>query len=137
MTSMGADGRRLVSGDGACGSGKTRGRRGIAVSPHVEASAGERVAGKWTAAEIDAGGRNSRSAAAGSIEGSRDPADLNRCTCEPRARRRSEGEGLGSFTDGEGARAAAMARRPVLQAVARAARHEKAWKLGCRRRGVR
>jgi hypothetical protein len=37
-------------------------------------------------------------------------------------RGRSEGERLGSFTDGEGARAAAMARRPTLQSGASAAR---------------
>jgi hypothetical protein len=86
------------------------------------ARAGNGGARQRATVEVDAGGRNSRSAAAGSIGGARDPADLNRCTCDPRARRRSEGEGLGSFTDGEGARAAAMARRPVLQAVARAAR---------------
>jgi hypothetical protein len=58
----------------------------------------------------------------GSIGGARDPADLNRCTCEPRARRRSEGKGLGSFTNDERARAAAIARQPALQAVARAVR---------------
>jgi hypothetical protein len=34
--------------------------------------------------------------------------------------RRSEKEGLGGFNDGEGARVAAMERRPVLQSVARA-----------------
>jgi hypothetical protein len=47
--------------------------------------------------------------------GRKDPADSNGYTCEPQARRRSEGERLGSFTDDEGARAVAMARRPALQ----------------------
>jgi hypothetical protein len=117
--------------------GKNKGKAGNCFLTTRRSFGGRESGGEVDGAEIDAGGRNSRSAAAGSIGGARDPADLNRCTCEPRARRRSEGEGLGSFTDGEGARAAAMARRPVLQAVARAARHEKAWKLGCRRRGVR
>jgi hypothetical protein len=121
---MGAEGRRSVAGERrrCVRLGKNKGKAGLAFSPHVEASTGERVAGKSPAVEIVVGGRNSRSAAAGSIGGARDPADLNRCTCEPRERRRSEGEGLGSFTDDEGARAAAMARRPALQAVARAAR---------------
>jgi hypothetical protein len=81
-----------------------------------------RAAGKTATVEIGAGGRNSRSAAAGSIGAARDPVKKNRCTSEPRARKRSEGEGLGSFTDGEGARAAAMAQRPAFQMVARVAR---------------
>jgi hypothetical protein len=38
--------------------------------------------------------------------------------------RRSEKEGLGGFTDSEGAQAAAMAWRPVLQSVARACEGE-------------
>jgi hypothetical protein len=75
----------------------------------------ERAAGKAATVEIGAGGQNSRSAVAHSIEAARDPANLKRCTCEPRARRRSEGQRLTSFTDGEGARAAAMARRSALR----------------------
>jgi hypothetical protein len=54
--------------------------------------------------------------------GAMDPVDSNRYTCEPQARRKNEGEGLGSFTDDGGARAAVMARRPALQSVAKAAR---------------
>jgi hypothetical protein len=54
--------------------------------------------------------------------GAMDLVDSNRYTCEPQARRRSEGEGLEGFTDDGGARAAAMARRPALQSVAKAAR---------------
>jgi hypothetical protein len=65
--------------------------------------------------EIDAGGRASTGGGGELDWGARDPADPNRYTCEPRARRRGEGELLRSFTDGEGARAAAMARQPALQ----------------------
>jgi hypothetical protein len=80
----------------------------------VEASAGERAAGKAATVEISAGGQKSRSAAASSVGGARDPANSNRYTCKL-PMRRSEGERLGSFTDDEGARAVAMARRPALQ----------------------
>jgi hypothetical protein len=73
---MGADGRRSASGGGACGSKKTKGR-GISFSPHIEASAGERAAGKSTAAEIDAGSRKLRTMAAGSVGAVRDPKELN------------------------------------------------------------
>jgi hypothetical protein len=72
-----------------------------------------RMARESTVAEIGAGGRTSTG---GEPDWSaRDPADLNGFTCEPQARRRSEGERSGSFTDDGGARAAAMARRPALQ----------------------
>jgi hypothetical protein len=74
---MGADGRWPASVDGACGSGKTKGRWGIAFSPHIEASAEERATGKSTTAEIDAGDRKSRTAAAGLVGAARDPAELN------------------------------------------------------------
>jgi hypothetical protein len=91
--------------------GKNKGEAGIAFSPHVEASAEERAAGKAATTKIDVGGRNSKTAAAGSVGGARDPADLNRRTSKPPMQRRSEGGELGRFTDGEGARTAAMARR--------------------------
>jgi hypothetical protein len=55
MAPKGADDRRPASGSAARGSGKTRGRRGIAFSPHVEASAGER-GGR----EVDGGGDQRR-----------------------------------------------------------------------------
>jgi hypothetical protein len=84
-------------------------------SLHVEASAGERAAGKTATVEISTDSRKLRSAAASSVRGARDPTNSNRYTCKLPMRRRSEGERLGSFTDDEGARAAAMARRPALQ----------------------
>jgi hypothetical protein len=74
-----------------------------------------RMARESTVAEIGAGGRTSTGGDGELDWGARDPADSNGYTCEPQARRRSEGERLGSFTDDEGARAAAMARRPALQ----------------------
>jgi hypothetical protein len=111
VASKGADGWRSTSGGGVRGSGKMKGRRGIAFSPHVEASAEKRAAGKAATAKIDVGGRSSKTAATGSVGGTRDPADLNRRMSKPPMRRRSEEGELGSFTDGEGARAAAMARR--------------------------
>jgi hypothetical protein len=122
VASKGADGWRSTSGGGVRDSGKMKGRRGIAFSPHVEASAEERAAGKAATAKIDVGGRNSKTAATGSVGGTRDPEDMNRRTSKPPMRRRSEEGELGSFTDGEGARAAAMARRLVLQSVTRRAR---------------
>jgi hypothetical protein len=73
-----------------------------------------RTARESTVAKIGAGGRTSTGGDGGPNWGARDPADSNGYTCEPQARR-SEGERLGSFTDDEGARAAAMARRPALQ----------------------
>jgi hypothetical protein len=79
----------------------------------------ERAAGKAATVKIDADDRNSKTAAASSAGGVRDPADLNRCTSKPPMQRSGEVE-LGSVIDGEEARAAAMARWPTLQAVARA-----------------
>jgi hypothetical protein len=78
--------------------------------------------------EEDDGGRDRRQRPAsmgggGELDlGAMDPVDSNRYTCEPQARRRNEGEGLGGFNDDGGARAAAMAWRPALQSVAKAAR---------------
>jgi hypothetical protein len=74
------------------------------------------------AVEIDAGGRASTDGGGELDWGARVPADSNGYTCEPRTRRRSEGERLRSFTDKEGARAAAMVRRPALQIGGKAAR---------------
>jgi hypothetical protein len=68
-----------------------------------------------TVAEIGAGGRTSTGGDSEPDWGARDPADSNGYTCGPQARRRSEGEMLGGFTNDGGARAAAMARRPALQ----------------------
>jgi hypothetical protein len=112
---MGANGRRPASGGAVCGSRELKREARRSFSPHVEASASERAAGKAATMEIGAGGRKSRSAAESSVGGARDPTDSNRYTCKLPMRRRSEGERLGSFTDDEGARAAAMARRPALQ----------------------
>jgi hypothetical protein len=81
----------------------------------VEASAGERTTEKTTAAEIDVGGRTSTGSDGEPDWGARDPVDSTGYTREPQARRRSEGERLGGITDDGGARAAPMARRPVLQ----------------------
>jgi hypothetical protein len=75
----------------------------------------ERETGEMVAVEIDAGGRASTGGGGELDWCERDPTDSNRYTCEPRARRKSEGERLRSFTDGEGSRAAAMARRTALQ----------------------
>jgi hypothetical protein len=58
-----------------------------------------RMARESTVAEIGAGGRTSTGSDGELDWGARDPADSNGYTCEPRARRRSEGERLGSFTD--------------------------------------
>jgi hypothetical protein len=49
-----------------------KGRRGIAFSPHVDASAEERATGEAVTAKIDAGGRSSRMTAASSVGGARD-----------------------------------------------------------------
>jgi hypothetical protein len=65
--------------------------------------------------EIDADGRASMGDGGELDWGARVPADSNGYTCEPWARRRSEGERLKSFTDSEGARAAAMVRRSTPQ----------------------
>jgi hypothetical protein len=73
------------------------------------------------AVEIDAGGRASTDGGGELDWGARVPADSNGYTCEPRTRR-SEGERLRSFTDGEGAWAAAMVLRPALQIGGKAAR---------------
>jgi hypothetical protein len=73
----GADGRRPGSGGWVRGSGKTKGRRGIVFSPHVEPSEGDRAAGETATAKIDTGGRISRTVAAGSVGAARDPAKLN------------------------------------------------------------
>jgi hypothetical protein len=80
----------------------------------------EKVAGEVATTKMDADSRNLKTAAAGSVGGAREPADLNRCMCKPPMRRRSEEGGLGGVTDGEEARAVAMARRSTPQAVARA-----------------
>jgi hypothetical protein len=61
---------------------------------------------------------------------------LNGRTDKPPMRRGSEEGRLESFTDSEGARAAAMARRPALQSVTRRARERggvEAWgvRRGC------
>jgi hypothetical protein len=74
----------------------------------------ERTARESAVAEIGAGGRTSTGGDGELDWGARDPADSNGYTCEPHARR-SEGERLGSFTNDEGARVAAMARRSTLQ----------------------
>jgi hypothetical protein len=76
--------------------------------------------GEAVTAKIDTGGRISKTAAAGSVGGARGPVDSNKSTSEPPMRTRSEEGGLGSFTDGKVARAAAMARRPALQSMTRA-----------------
>jgi hypothetical protein len=54
----GADGWRTASVGGINGSRKTKGRWRIAFSPHVEASAEERMVGQAATAKIDAGGWN-------------------------------------------------------------------------------
>jgi hypothetical protein len=100
---MGADGRWPASGGAVCGSGELKREATRSFSLHVEASAGERAAWKAATVEISAGGRKSRSAAASSAGGARDPVNSNRYTCMLPMRRRSEGERLGSFTDDEGA----------------------------------
>jgi hypothetical protein len=79
---MGADGRWPVSGGAVCGSGELKREAGRSFSPHVEASAGERAAGKAAAMEIGFAGRKSRSMAASSVGGARDPADSNRYMCK-------------------------------------------------------
>jgi hypothetical protein len=117
---MGVDGRWPASGGGVCGSGKTKGRQGIALLPHEEVLAGEKAVGEAATAKIDTSGRISKTAAVGSVGGARDPADLNKSTSEPPMRSRSEEEGLESFTDDEGARAAAMGRRLALRSVTQA-----------------
>jgi hypothetical protein len=99
---------------------KTKRRRGISFSPHVEASTEERATGEAATTKIDAGGRNSRTAVVRSVGDVRDPTNLNRCTSKLPMRRRSGSGELGSVTDGEEARAVAMARRPALQAAAMA-----------------
>jgi hypothetical protein len=88
---------------------KTKRRRGISFSPHVEASTEERATGEAATTKIDAGGRNSRTAAVRSVGDVRDPTNLNRCTSKPPMRRRSGRGELGSVTDGEEARAVAIA----------------------------
>jgi hypothetical protein len=104
-----ADSRRRASVGGACGLKKTKRRRGISFSPHVEASTEERATGEAATTKIDAGGRNSRTAAVRSVGDVRDPTNLNRCTSKPPMRRRSGRGELGSVTDGEEARAVAIA----------------------------
>jgi hypothetical protein len=72
------------------GSGETKRGWGKAFSAHVEASVGERAAGKAAMAKIDTGDRNLKTAAVSSVGGTRDPTNLNRCLCKPPMRRRSE-----------------------------------------------
>jgi hypothetical protein len=67
MAPKGAVGRRPASSDAACSSGRNERGAGIAFSPHADALAEERAAGKSTAEEIGADGRASRAAAASSI----------------------------------------------------------------------
>jgi hypothetical protein len=67
MASKGADGWWSASGGGVCGSGKTKGRRGIAFLPHEKVLAREKVSGEVATAKIDGGGRISKMAAAGSV----------------------------------------------------------------------
>jgi hypothetical protein len=124
VASKGADDRRPTSGGGACGSGEMKRRRGIAFLPHEEELAGERAVEEAATTKIDTDGRTSRAEAASSVGDARDPVDSNKSVSEPRMRRRSEEEEFGSFTDGEGARAAAMAWRPTLRSVARACESE-------------
>jgi hypothetical protein len=66
--SMGANGLRPASGGASYGLGELKRKAGRSFSLHVEASASEGAAEKTTAAEIDAGGRLQRAAAASSIK---------------------------------------------------------------------
>jgi hypothetical protein len=74
VVSKGENGRRPASGGGACGSGKTKIRRGIGFLPHEEELAGERVA---VTAKIDTGVRTSKAATTISVGDARDPVDTN------------------------------------------------------------
>jgi hypothetical protein len=56
----GGVGRRPASGGAACGSGRNKREVGIIFSPHVEALAEERAAGKTATTKIDAGGPSSK-----------------------------------------------------------------------------
>jgi hypothetical protein len=114
-----ADGRRPVSGGMAATREAIKRGAGVAFSLHVETLVEERAAGKAATVKIDADDQNSKTAAASSAGGVSDPVDLNRCMSKPPMQRSGEVE-LGSVIDGEEARAAAMARWPTLQAVARA-----------------
>jgi hypothetical protein len=119
MAPKGADGRRPARGGATAAREAIKRGAEVASSPHVETLVEERAVGKAATTKIDASGRNSKTAAASSVGGVRDPADLNRCTSKPPMQRSGEVE-LGSVTDGEEARASAMARWSALQAVASA-----------------